>query len=106
MVACTRSVAPSAVTWTDSMTARSSLLRSATVVVGAAHRAGMSLARARIAPSPAGGRPPRALLPVPLVVFAEARLLGQRVLPLAFELAHHEAVFGLGQLVLAPGPAA
>ena len=53
-VACTRSVAPSAVTWTDSMTARSSLLRSATVVVGAAHKAGMSPARARIAASSPG----------------------------------------------------
>src|SRR5262249_30551918 len=41
-VACTRSVAPSAVTWTDSTTARSSLLRSAMVVAGAAHSAGMS----------------------------------------------------------------
>jgi hypothetical protein len=38
------------VTWTDSMTARSSLLRSAAVVVGAAHRAGMSPARARPRP--------------------------------------------------------
>ena len=46
-------MAPSAVTWTDSMTARSSLLRSATVVVGAAHSAGMSPARARIAASSA-----------------------------------------------------
>jgi hypothetical protein len=59
-VAWTRSVAPSAVTWMDSMTARSSRLRSATVVVGAAHSAGMPLARARIAASSAadsrGGR--------------------------------------------------
>src|SRR5579875_415514 len=50
-VAWTRSVTPSAATCTDSMTARSSRLRSAMVVAGAAHSAGMSWARARMAAS-------------------------------------------------------
>jgi hypothetical protein len=87
------------------MTARSSRLRSATVVVDAAHIAGMSAARARIAASSAAdsraGRcrwwrwcsSPR-------------RPFGERGLPFALELAGHQAVLRLGQLILAPRPVA
>ena len=54
-----------------------------------------------------GGRQPgRALLLVPLVLLAQVRPLGQRGFPLALELAGHQAVLRLGQLVLAPGPVA
>jgi hypothetical protein len=54
-----------------------------------------------------GGRQPRRALPlVPLVVLAQVRPLGQRGLPLALELAGHQAVLRLGQLILAPGPVA
>ena len=88
------------------MTARSSRLRSATVVVGAAHSAGMSLARARIAASSAAdSRAGRCPL-VPLVLLAQVRPLGQRGFPLALELAGHQPVLRLGQLVLAPRPVA
>src|SRR6185437_10378886 len=88
------------------MTARSSRLRSATVVVGAAHSAGMSPARARIAASSAAesraGRArwyrsyssPRCARPA------------SAASPLALELAGHQPVLRLGQLVLAPGPVA
>src|SRR2546430_12515608 len=44
----------------------------------------------------------RALLLVPLVLLAEMRPLGQRGFPLALELAGHETVLRLGQLILAP----
>jgi hypothetical protein len=54
MVAWTFSLIPSAVTSTRSTTARTSFLRSAAVVVGAAHSAGMSAARARMEASSAG----------------------------------------------------
>jgi hypothetical protein len=43
---------------------------------------------------------------IPLVLLAQARPFGQRGLPLALQLADHEAVVGLGQLILAPRPVA
>jgi len=52
-----------------------------------------------------GGREPHRALPlVPLVLLAQVRPLGERGFPFALELAGHQAVFRLGQLVLAPGP--
>ena len=54
-----------------------------------------------------GGRQPGRAGPlVPLVLLAQMRPLGQRGFPLALELAGHQAVLRLGQLVLAPGPVA
>ncbi len=40
----------------------------------------------------------------PVVLLAQARTLGQRGLPVFLQLAGHQAVFGFGELVLAPGP--
>ena len=54
-----------------------------------------------------GGRQPGRAGPlVPLVLLAQVRPLGQRGFPLALELAGHQAVLRLGQLILAPGPVA
>ena len=66
----------------------------------------MSPARARIAASSAARQPGRAGPLVPLVLLAQVRPLGQRGFPLALELAGHQPVLRLGQLVLAPRPVA
>ena len=44
------------------------------------------------------------LTPVPFVLGLQARLLGQGLLPGAFERAGHQAVLGLDRVVLAPRP--
>ena len=54
-----------------------------------------------------GGRQPGRALPlVSLVLLTQVCPFGQRGFPLALELAGHQAVLGLGQLVLAPRPVA
>ena len=76
------------------------------MVVGAAHKrrdvAGQGTDRGQLA----GRQPGRAGPLVPLVLLAQVRPLGQRGFPLALELAGHQPVLRLGQLILAPRPVA
>src|SRR5207244_969777 len=51
-----------------------------------------------------GGQPGRAGVLVPLVLVDQARLFGQGLLPVAFQLPHDEPVLRLGLLVATPRP--
>jgi hypothetical protein len=99
----TRSLVPATVMATWVTSARMSCLRSAWVVVGAAHRPSMSPATAVMACCWAGvsgwGGAGEAI-----VVLPQLLLGGQRGLPVGFQLADDQAVLRLGQPIAAPRP--